>query len=137
MDFIGLPEFELIKMSKRSEGWTAILRPTDRCYLCPICGGKTTSHKVDKRRTLRHRVIPYFGFVWVDVPIVHQRCCACSCVWSVEWNGVPQRGKVTDLFKSAVISMCHGTSIQSVAISRMVPYTTVERWYYEWAEEAG
>ncbi|ALX48771.1 hypothetical protein AOX59_09165 [Lentibacillus amyloliquefaciens] len=135
IEMIDLPDFKLRQMVKRSYGWVALLEPTPRCFLCPICGRKSIAHKRQKKRTLRHRVIPHFGFIHVEVPVYHQQCTTCLHVWSVQWQGVPQHGKVTDLFKKAVVTLCHESALQSVANTLRVPYTTVERWYYQWAEE--
>ncbi len=91
MDFIDLPDFELIRFVKRSREWVAQLTPMSRCFLCPICGGRSTAHKRNKTRTLRHRVIPHFVFVYVEVPVYHEQFNQCMHVWSVQWHGIPQR----------------------------------------------
>lgn len=52
----------------------------------------------------------------------------------LEWEGIPQRGNVTEVFKTTVVSLCHETTIQSVSRAYNIPYTTLERWYYEWAD---
>lgn len=85
---------------------------------------------------LRHRVVPHFGFVYVEIPVYHQQCTTCSHIWSVEWRGIPQYGKVTTLFREAVLSLCQDRSLSSAAQLLKVPYTTLERWYYQWVEEA-
>jgi len=135
MDFIDLPDFELIQFVKRSNQWVARLTPTSRCFLCPICGGKSTVHKCNKTRTLRHRFTPYFGFLYVEIPVYHQQCSQCTHIWSVQWRGIPQRGKATTLFKNTLIKLCQNNTLLSAARTLKVPYTTVERWYYKWAEE--
>ncbi|WP_335872579.1 hypothetical protein [Bacillus sp. 2205SS5-2] len=134
MDLINLPDFDLVRMSQRSEGWVAILRPTLRSFLCPICGSRSIPHKRGKTRTLRHRVTPHFGFICVEVPCYHEQCTNCFSVWSVKWEGIPQRGKSTELFKEITSSLCHETTIQAVSRAYQIPYTTLERWYYQWAE---
>jgi transposase len=134
MDLIHLPDFELDSMKKRSIGWVAVLKPKERWFLCPVCRGSATSHKRKKNRLLRHRFIPHFGFIYVEVPVYHEQCTACLAVWSVQWEGIPQRGKVTDMFKETIVSLCQETTIQSAAKAVDIPYTTLERWYYAWAD---
>jgi transposase len=135
IDLIKLPDFDLVQMTRRSVGWTAILEPKDRCFLCPKCGGSSTAHKRGHRRVLRHRIVPSFGFIHVEVPVYHQQCCRCLYIWSVQWDGIPQHGKGTTLYKEALMTLCDESSIQSVSTSFDVPYSTLERWYYEWAEQ--
>lgn len=121
-------------MQRKSIGWVAILEPTDRCHLCPVCGFRSTPHKRGKSRLLKHRVIPHFGFVYVEVPVHHEQCSHCLAIWSVKWEGIPHRGTTTDQFKETVASLCQETTIKSVSRAYAIPYSSLERWYYEWAE---
>lgn len=135
-EFIGLPSFAIIGWeSPKQDHWIAHLQPHPTSHLCPVCGKESVNHARPGRRTLMHRFVPSWGRVLVTVPIYRQRCDICILTWTVEWEGIPSRGKATHAFQEMCVEMCRSRDIQSVSKYVGVTYTTLERWYYQSAPQ--
>ncbi|WP_229704097.1 ISL3 family transposase [Caldalkalibacillus thermarum] len=118
-------------MKKVNENWIAVLEPTPRSYICPLCFKKSQNHERKRTRTLCHRWIPSWGTLYVEVPVYRQRCNDCNITWGITWQGIPERGKATEPFKRIVVEYCHKKSIELASKETGIPYSTVERWYYD------
>lgn len=131
-EFIGLPDFQLSSWEKSSDSlWIAYLEPRSTVSPCPVCHQVGDMHARPGRRLLRHRFIPDWGTVWVSIPILRQRCSDCSLTWTLEWDGIPSRGKATYAFRSMSVNRCKNRDLLSVSKELGVCYTTLERWYYQ------
>ena len=131
IEFIGLSSFTITDWWKESEShWVVQLDPTTHQVDCPICFKRSSNHARPGRRMLRHRHILGWGDVSVCVPIWRQRCDHCALTFTVEWDGIPIRGSVTDSFRQLAVKQCHGRDLQSVSRELNIRYSTLERWYY-------
>jgi transposase len=130
-ELIQLKDFQLHELIKDNQKrWVARLLPMKTTHHCKHCSIKGHIHG-RKTRTLRHQWIPGRKDLYVEIPVIRYRCTCCNKTWTPSYEGIPERGQVTDHFKSLVIDYCFGKSIQEVARTINEPYSNVERWYYE------
>jgi len=134
---VQLKEFhvESVLPDAENKRFVAQLQPRQNTYCCPDCNRLAQGHG-QKTRTLRHQWIPGRWDLYVAVPILRKKCVHCNQTWTVRWNGIPERGNVTEHFKKVMYHYCQGKSIQEVAKAFEEPYTTVERWYYDQARQS-
>jgi len=132
--FIGLPAFHIVNIVHEHNRWVAILRPKHIRKSCPICGLQGAIHGRSKTRTLMHRYSAGWGILWVRVPIIRGRCHQCNITWTLSYPGIPE-GRTLGIhsFVKAAALACHRRDIKSVSKEWRIPYTTLERWYYQWA----
>lgn len=130
-ELIDLPSFEVEHLYKQHHQWIAVLQPKTLDQQCPHCGGWSAIHAWPGRRRLDHRPIPHFGWIAIDIPKVRMRCQTCRKTWSVKWPGIPQKGRATDCCHRVLADLCQNRDLLSVARLYAVPYTTLERWYYQ------
>lgn len=133
-DLVHLPSFELGEIYKMNGVWEIQLIPRQQSFICPLCFQKSVNHARPKERVLKHLFIPTHGLIYVRVPVYRQRCDDCGISWSVEWPGIPQRGKVTNRFKEMVIQECKGNTFQSVSKKTGISPSTITHWFYQEAE---
>lgn len=132
-ELIQLKEFRLHELFKSEDDrWVATLKPVELHNRCTGCDVKAHIHN-RKSRTLRHQWIPGRRDLYVQIPVYRFRCPLCGITWSSNWEGIPQRGHVTEHFKATVTEYCFGKTIQEVANNLLEPYSNVERWFYEQA----
>lgn len=133
-ELIQLKDFQLHELKKDTVRgyWVASLLPLKRRHECENCNvnGHIHGHKT---RRLRHQWIPGRQDLYIEIPVYRYRCPLCRKTWTPSWEGIPQRGKVTEHFKQTVTEYCHGKSIHDAAVTLRVPYSNVERWFYELA----
>lgn len=131
-EFIGLPHFFITSWEKHDEkDYLIHLTPVEEVHLCPLCERISTNHSRSVYRVLRHRYVPGWATVFVRIPIFRQRCTHCSLTWTVEWDGIPPRSIATASYKQMCVQHCFQRDIKSTAKELGLPYTTLERWYYE------
>lgn len=129
-EIIDLPHYELTATTKENGQWTLTLAPVPMCHLCPVCLGKTNRMRI-RTRTLMHSFTPQTGIIWIRVPAERRYCRQCGATFTVCLPGIPVRGKATNSFRTFLFEECRGRSIADVSRRFGIPYTTLERWFYE------
>lgn len=105
-ELIQLKEFRLHELFKSEDDrWVATLKPVELHNRCTGCDVKAHIHN-RKSRTLRHQWIPGRRDLYVQIPVYRFRCPLCGITWSSNWEGIPQRGHVTEHFKATVTEYC-------------------------------
>lgn len=100
-----------------------------QCILCPSCFGKTTRHDAILRR-VRHSYSWHHGVLWLDIHICRQRCHSCDLTFTYDYELGLQRA-TTFYFRANIVKRCHERPLTQVAAEYDVPYSTLERWYYD------
>ncbi|QKS70478.1 ISL3 family transposase [Paenalkalicoccus suaedae] len=129
-EFIDLPHYELVDANKEDGSWVLSLSDVPVCHLCPICFGKT-NRMTTKTRTLMHSFTPQTGIIWVRVPSERRYCRPCGATYTVCLPGIPERGRATDSFRTFLFEECRGRAIADISRHFDIPYSTLERWFYE------
>lgn len=100
-----------------------------QCILCPVCFGKTACHQ-RTIRSVRHSYSWHTGVIWLEVESVRQRCVSCDLTFTYDFELGLQRGS-TAYFREQIVKRCHGRPLTQVADEYGIPYTTLERWFYD------
>ncbi|MED4126474.1 ISL3 family transposase [Halalkalibacterium halodurans] len=132
-ELIGLSSFDVKSIESIEGGWVATLTPALQSYICPLCCKPSTTHARVKDRRLKHLWIPERGILFVQVPVIRQRCNDCCHTWSLSWPQIPQRGKVTSTFRQLVVNLCYQKTFALVSKETGVAESTLSTWFYDWA----
>lgn len=97
---------------------------------CPYCGEKSW-RKCRSMRRLRHGWTSTLDLFYVEAPVERRFCPFCDTTFTRRPTGIPERARVTEAFRQKAVLACHGCSIQAVSQKLHLPYTTLERWFYE------
>jgi transposase len=100
-----------------------------QCILCPLCSGQTIRHQWNSR-LIRHSYSWHEGVIWLEINIVRQRCKSCDLTFTYDFNLGLQRA-TTSFFRKNIVKRCHERPLTQVSKEYEVPYSTLERWYYE------
>lgn len=131
-DLITLPGFLIHGERKEGERWIFELSLPPHCPICPTCFGRTTKIS-SKRKQWIHGYPNTVGLFWIELPIERRRCQACFLTFTVSYPGLPSHRIATESFQHWVAQLCIGKTIQEVARLLQLAYTTVERWFYQYA----
>ncbi len=132
-DLITLPGFLIHGERKEGERWIFELSlPPSSLSDLPTCFGRTTKIS-SKRKQWIHGYTNTVGLFWIELPIERRRCQACFLTFTVSYPGLPSHSIATESFQHWVAQLCIGKTIQEVARLLQLAYTTVERWFYQYA----
>lgn len=98
---------------------------------CPICDGATVCHDRSLRR-FRHSYAWNSGVLWIEFYVPRQRCKNCAYTFTYDYElGLIHSS--TAFFRREITKCCLGHSISAIAKQYELAYTTVERWFYQYA----
>jgi transposase len=66
----------------------------------------------------------------LEVESVRQRCVSCDLTFIYDFELGLHRGS-TAYFRDQIVKRCHGCPLTQVADEYGIPYTTLERWFYD------
>ncbi len=128
---LPLPALFQIQMSSDEEPHVFPVIPDTHDIPCPLCEKKTILHS-KKRRRFRHGHAWGVGTLWMKLDVPRQRCLSCDLTFVYDY-GLGLVRTSTEVFRKGITERCHGRTISDVAREYELPYTTVERWFYQYA----
>lgn len=128
---LPLPALFQIQMSSDEEPHVFPIIPDIQDIPCPLCEKKTILHS-KKRRRFRHGHAWGVGTLWIELDVPRQRCLSCDLTFVYDY-GLGLVRTSTEVFRKGITERCHGRTISDVAREYKIPYTTVERWFYQYA----
>ncbi|WP_404284457.1 ISL3 family transposase [Exiguobacterium aurantiacum] len=128
---LPLPALFQIQMSSDEEPNVFPVIPDRHDIPCPLCQRKTILHS-KKRRRFRHGHAWNVGVLWIELDVPRQRCTSCDLTFVYDY-GLGLVRTSTEVFRKGIAKRCHGRTISDVAREYGLPYTTVERWFYQYA----
>lgn len=131
---LGLPEFLILKQQIQKDVIyldVETKEPPKRCVYCGFSNLKRHDKRIRKVRDLDLLDKKLFLFVHVK----RCRCGDCGEVFSEPLPSVPVGKHQTYRFRKKIFDMCMGTTISYVSRELSVSYKTVERIYYDIAQE--
>ena len=128
---LPLPALFQIQMSSDEEPHVFPIIPDTHEIPCPLCEKKTILHS-KKRRRFRHGHAWGVGALWIELDVPRQRCLSCDLTFVYDY-GLGLVRTSTEVFRKGITERCHGRTISDVAHEYELPYTTVERWFYQYA----
>lgn len=130
---LPLPSFFMVSFPTCDEPNVFFVQVSSQIISCPICQGPTIRHD-QRRRRFRHGYAWHIGVLWIELVVPRQRCKSCGFTFTYDY-GLGLVRSSTESFRRQMASRCHGRSIKAVASEYDMPYTTVERWFYQYAAD--
>jgi transposase len=107
---------------------------TTQLARCPTCHEPSTAVHQYRKRTVRD--LPWAGKpCLVEFAARRFFCVGCQCPFHEELAWLPRHRRLTARYANYVFDQCRRTSLQAVHLKEQLGYKSVERLYYEHAQE--
>lgn len=128
---LPLPSFFKIHPSSDTEPNVFRISALNRQVSCVVCSNQTVRHSKERRR-FRHSYAWGVGTIWIEIDVPRQVCKKCGITFVHDFGlGIVRSS--TRHYRVEIAKRCHGRTISDVSREYGVPYTTVERWFYQYA----
>lgn len=131
---LGLPDLRIVNQCIEKD-LILVEVEKDGIDRCPYCGFTSSKvHSTYQRKNIRDLSIlnkPLF----ICLNQHRLRCSNCDEIFTQAFNSIKPKKHHTERYREYLFNLCNGTTISHVSKNENIPYTTLERIYYDIAQE--
>lgn len=133
---LGLPDMDVITLERDpdKDQLHFIVKLTKLSAPCPVCSNNSTLIHQYEHRTVRDYSL-FGSHCFINFEARRFFCKQCNCPFTETLEWLEPNERLTRRYRECLFELCRQTSLKVVAERERIGYKTLERLYYELAEQ--